>query len=69
MDARAERQKSKLEYLRSMIGELRTVAKAERLDMAAYLLEMSYIEVCDIIRGERPLRESRGASKNTGMII
>lgn len=52
-----------------MIGELRTVAKAERLDMAAYLLEMSYIEVCDIIRGERPLRESRGASKNTGMII
>lgn len=65
MDARAERQKSKLEYLRSMIGELRTVARAERLDMAAYLLEMSYIEVCDIIRGERPLRESRARPKTS----
>lgn len=59
METRAQREKQKLEYLRSMICELQTVAKAERLDMAAYLLEMSYIEICDIIRGERPPRFPR----------
>jgi hypothetical protein len=45
-----------LDYLQSMLGQLRTMAEAERCDMLAYLIEMSYIEVSDIIRGERPAR-------------
>lgn len=42
---------------------MRTMAKAERCDMLTYLIEMAYVEVSDIIRGERPLRvrdESHG---------
>jgi hypothetical protein len=32
------------------------MAEAERCDMLAYLIEMAYVEVSDIIRGERPAR-------------
>jgi hypothetical protein len=39
-----------------MLGQLRTMAEAERCDMLAYLIEMAYIEAGDIIRGERPFR-------------
>lgn len=45
-----------LDYLQSMLGQMRTMAEAERCDMLAYLIEMAYVEVSDIIRGERPLR-------------
>lgn len=38
-----------LEYLRSMLGQLRIMADAERFDMLAYLIEMSYIEAGDLI--------------------
>ena len=39
-----------------MLGELRAIAEAERYDMLAYLIEMAYIEVSDILGGNRPLR-------------
>lgn len=45
-----------LDYLQSMLGQLRTMAEAERCDMLTYLIEMAYIETSDIIRGERPAR-------------
>lgn len=45
-----------LDYLQSMLGQLRTMADAERYDMLAYLIEMAYVEASDIIRGERPSR-------------
>ena len=45
-----------LDYMQSMLGQLRTMAEAERCDMLAYLIEMAYVEVSDIVRGERPLR-------------
>ena len=45
-----------LDYLQSMLGQLRTMAEAERCDMLAYLIEMAYVEASDIIRGERPAR-------------
>jgi len=32
------------------------MAESERCDMLSYLIEMAYVEVSDIIRGERPLR-------------
>lgn len=45
-----------LDYVQAMLGQLRTMAEAERCDMLAYFIEMAYVEVSDIIRGERPLR-------------
>jgi hypothetical protein len=43
-------------YIQSMLGELRTMAEAERCDMLTYLVEMAYVEASDIVRGERPHR-------------
>ncbi|NGN40055.1 hypothetical protein G6N74_03155 [Mesorhizobium sp. CGMCC 1.15528] len=45
-----------LDYMQSMLGQLRTMAESERCDMLAYLIEMAYVETSDIIRGERPSR-------------
>jgi hypothetical protein len=39
--------------MQSMLGELRTMAKAERYDMLAYLVEMAYLEASDLARAER----------------
>ncbi|MEN0000593.1 MAG: hypothetical protein AAF940_06890 [Pseudomonadota bacterium] len=52
---RAER----LRYIQSMLGELRQMAEAERLDMLTYLIEMAYVEASDIARGARPRRKSK----------
>lgn len=51
-----KRRTDTLDYVQSMLGQLRQMAEAERCDMLAYLVEMAYVEVSDIIRGERPLR-------------
>jgi hypothetical protein len=48
-----------LDYLQSMLGQLRTMAEAERCDMLAYLIEMAYVEASDIIRGARPSQVSQ----------
>lgn len=48
------RRTEQLDYIQAMLGQLRTMAKAERCDMLAYLIELSYVEASDIIRGERP---------------
>ncbi|HEU4987230.1 MAG TPA: hypothetical protein VFT89_09215 [Rhizobiaceae bacterium] len=54
-----------LDYMQSMLGQLRSMAEAERYDMLAYLIEMAYIEAGDIIRGERPMRVRNEASDTT----
>ena len=51
-----KRRTDSLDYIQAMLGQLRTMAEAERCDMLAYLIEMAYVEASDIIRGERPLR-------------
>lgn len=48
----------KIRYIQAMLGELRTMAEAERSDLLTYMIEMAYIEASDILRGERPLRVS-----------
>jgi uncharacterized protein (DUF1778 family) len=48
----------KIRYIQAMLGELRTMAEAERSDLLTYMIEMAYIEASDIVRGERPLRVS-----------
>jgi hypothetical protein len=45
-----------LQYVQSMLGQLRQMADAERCDMLSYLIEMAYVECSDIVRGDRPLR-------------
>lgn len=45
-----------LDYMQSMLTQLRAMAEAERCAMLAYLIEMACVEVGDVIRGERPLR-------------
>jgi hypothetical protein len=45
-----------LQYVQSMLGQLRQMADAERCDMLSYLIEMAYVECSDILRGDRPLR-------------
>lgn len=52
----SRRRAESLEYLRSMLGQLRVMAEAERADMLAYLIEMAYLEASDVLRGIRPLR-------------
>ena len=47
-----------LDYIQSMLGQLRNMAEAERCDMLAYLIEMAYVEASDIVRGVRPSRIS-----------
>ncbi|MET3790547.1 hypothetical protein [Aquamicrobium terrae] len=49
-----KRRTETLDYLQSMLGQLRAMAEAERCDMLTYLIEMAYVEVSDIIRGDRP---------------
>jgi hypothetical protein len=52
----SKRRTETLDYMQSMLGQMRTMAEAERCDMLAYLIEMAYVEASDIIRGERPAR-------------
>ena len=51
-----------LDYIQSMLGQLRTMAQAERCDMLAYLIEMANLETGDIIRGVRPTSIADGAA-------
>jgi hypothetical protein len=50
------RRSESLLFIQSMLGQLRLMADAERCDMLSYLIEMSYVECGDIVRGDRPLR-------------
>jgi hypothetical protein len=54
--ATTTRRSDSLDYMQAMLGQLRTMAEAERCDMLAYLIEMAYVEASDIVRGERPSR-------------
>lgn len=42
--------RQKLEYMQSMIRELRDLSAPEKCDMVTYFLELAYIETCDEIR-------------------
>jgi hypothetical protein len=61
-----------IEYIKTMLGQLRGMAEAGDCDMLAYLIEMAHVEASDILRGERPSRvvrperdESSGLSGKT----
>lgn len=45
-----------LDYLQSMLAQMRLMAESEGHHLLAYLIEMAYLEATDAMRGERPLR-------------
>lgn len=57
-----------LDYLRTILSELSVIARKQRLDMLAYLVEMAYVEASDALaredapgRGKRTRRKSGDA--------
>lgn len=61
-EAAAERRRRRLEaleYVRSMLGELNDIARRERFDMIAYLLEMACVEAADMLARETAPRRRR----------
>lgn len=64
--ARLER----IRYIQAMLGELRIMAEAERCDMLTYMIEMSYIECSDIVRGQRPAKvmPSKGSAEQRNAV-
>ncbi len=59
-----KRRTETLDYLQSMLGQLRTMAEAERCDMLSYLIEMAYVEASDLIRVNLPARTQSEGRKN-----
>ena len=45
-----------LDYIHAMLGQLRGMAEAEKLDMLAYLIDMARVEVGEILRSQLPPR-------------
>lgn len=43
-----------LDYIQSMLAQLRKMAEAERCDLLAYLIEMAYLEASNAVASERP---------------
>ncbi|MBA3449443.1 MAG: hypothetical protein H0T56_17925 [Pseudaminobacter sp.] len=56
MHSQTRKRPDTLDYLQSMLAQLRIMAETERCDMLAYLIEMAYLEATDIIKLERPTR-------------
>jgi hypothetical protein len=48
-----------LDYIRSMLGELSEIARRERFDMVAYLVDMACVEAADILAREAAPRRRR----------
>jgi len=62
----AKKRAETLDYIQSMLAQLRGMAEAERCDMLAYLIEMAYLEASDALRGERPSRIAEPKRNNLG---
>jgi hypothetical protein len=52
----SKRRTEQLDYIQSILRQVRTMAETERCDMLAYLIDVAYLEARDILRSERPLR-------------
>lgn len=52
----AGRRVDTLDYVHSMLAQLRTMAEGEKCQMLAYLIEMAYLEATEVMRVTRPSR-------------
>ena len=48
-----------LDYIRSMLTELNEIARREKFDMVAYLLEMACVEAADVLAREAAPKRRR----------
>lgn len=46
--------KETLDYIQSMLGQLRLMAQAEHCDMLTYLIEMAFLEATDAMQRQTP---------------
>jgi 3-keto-L-gulonate-6-phosphate decarboxylase len=53
----------RISYVKQMLAELSQVARAERADLLAYLLEMAFTEAADLLTGAAPAN-SRHVNRN-----
>lgn len=60
----APNRREKLEYSQSMLRELRDFAASERAALLAYLVEMAYVEVSDLLREDHASAASQKASED-----
>lgn len=44
-----------LEYLQSMLAEMRKIADGEKMEFLKHLLDMAYVEASDLARGVRSI--------------
>lgn len=57
-------QRDTLDYMRTILSELSAIARKQRLDMLAYLVEMAYVEATDLLaREDAPGRGKRTRRK------
>lgn len=54
-----QRRADTLDYIQSMLSQLRVMAESERCDMLAFLIEMAYLEASEMIGAERPSRRGK----------
>ncbi len=54
----AKRRVETLEYIQSMLEQLRAMAEAEGCDMLSFLIEMAHLEARDALNGEGTLSVS-----------
>jgi len=47
---------ARLDYIHAMLGQLRGMAEAEKLDVLAYLIDMARVEVGEVLRAQLPQR-------------
>lgn len=48
-----------IQYIRQMLGELRSVAEAEKAEMLCYLIEMAFMEAGDLVEKRRHQQENK----------
>lgn len=53
-----DRDTETLEYLQSMLAEMRKLAEREQLEFLTYLIDLAYVEAVDLARGVRPINSN-----------
>lgn len=63
MQRTEQRRTDSLDYIQSMLRELREISQSQRYDILTYMIEMAYLECSDILRGQRPARMPNSLGK------
>jgi hypothetical protein len=61
----ADRRAATLEYIHTMLGQLRNMAETEKCDLLAYLVELARVEAGEAMRRERSAKSRNGPPSPT----